>query len=142
MIRIDLQRWYLPAGTPVYEFPGGPVVAKIAAGGTFTTIGIPMDRRADASPGVDFSHRAVILESGALDNVVGAKIAYVTRPDKSVYTDPAWDAAVWKALLDPNFRGSEVIHAEEAELAARFEDGVKEGINRVDTEVERLKASV
>ena len=142
VIRFNLERWRVREGTSVYERPNelSPAVTKFTATVELTAVGVPLDHSAD---GVDYGWRAVLVQTAALDGKASRKIGYIRRPaGDPLPTDAAWDAAVMKALLDPTFRGGEVIDATQAQIAAAQLAGVKEGINRADASIEALKAAV
>lgn len=136
MIVFNVERFRVPKGTPVYENPNGVRVTVFSADAVVTSIGVPNDHSAD---GVDYSWRAILVTTGALDKISRTKIAFVKRPALSVPTAPEWDAAVAKALADPEFRGGEVIDATQAQITAAHKAGVLEGITLVDDSVEKLK---
>lgn len=137
MIVFNLERWRIPAGTPVFENPNGVQVTKFNDAVQVTTIGIPNDHSTD---GVNFGWRALLVTTGALDGKLRMKIAFIRRPTgDAIVTDPAWDAATLQALLNPAFRGGDVVHAEATEIANARKAGILAGIGLVDADVEKLR---
>lgn len=131
MIRFNLERWSVPAGTPVFENPGGAQVTKYSKAATVTTIGPPIDRSADKT---DWAWRAALVTTGAIDGQMVMKVGFIPRASLTpLATAAEWDAAVLQALTDPSFRGGSVVHADDAEIAAAKKAGIIEGLKRAET---------
>ena len=102
-ILFELERWSIPAGTPIFDVPDGAELFRLAEPHAMTTLGIPLDRSTDASPGRNYGWRALLLNTKALDGMTGRKVAYIRKPVAGpIATPPEWDAFVWSALGNPN----------------------------------------
>ncbi len=99
----EFSRWMVKAGTAFYDQPGGSVIGKFGKDATITSVGVPLDRSADGSPGRDFAWRACLVTTAAMDKISGPKAVYVRRADLTgpVSTSPAWDDFVLAAMKDP-----------------------------------------
>lgn len=127
MDTFDLERWQAPAGTAIYEYPGGPKVTAYGEAKEITTLGIPMDRVADKTPFLIGGWRSVIFTSRAVDGVLGKKRGYV-RTDALVKlaSDPEWDTRVLATIYDPTKIGEVIVKTvpDQAQLDVEFNAGI------------------
>jgi hypothetical protein len=99
----EFSRWKVAAGVPFYDQPNGTAIGKISNATTVTSVGVPLDRSTDGSPGKDFAWRAVLVTSAAMDKVLGQKAVYIKRTQLTgpVPTSSEWDDFVISAMRDP-----------------------------------------
>lgn len=99
----SFDRWKVKAGVPFYDQPNGAQIGKFGRDATVSSIGVPLDRSTDGSPGKDFSWRAVIVTTAAMDKVVAPKAVYVKRTALTgpLASSSEWDDFVVAAMRDP-----------------------------------------
>lgn len=123
MNTFNLERWKIPAGHPIHEYPGGPKISSYAVADEITTIGDPMDRVADGSAYRIAGWKAIIINTAAIDNVKQRKTCYIpTVGLVAVASDPSWDARVYAMIDNPSATFDPTI--DPAKLKAEFNRGV------------------
>jgi hypothetical protein len=98
------ERWRVSEGTPFSNTPGGPKVGQFSKATIVTTLG-PATDPAD-SDGIDYSYRAVLVNTGAVTNVTERKVMWIARPTgdpEPVADKEGWKSATYAGLHDPAF---------------------------------------
>ena len=98
------ERWSIPEGTDFYVSPGGAKIGDFSKAMTVTTLGPALDP--NDSDGIDFSYRAVLVTTSAVDGASSRKIVWIARPagDPVDNGTAEWDDSMWALAQDTSGR--------------------------------------